>query len=580
MLEPTVSLAFAIQSNKGTFGLLLGSGISRSSGIPTGWEIVLELVRKVATLSGEDCEPDPAAWYAEKFGEQPDYGKLLDMVAKTPSERQALLRPYFEPTENERDQGLKMPTKAHRAIAKLVAAGYVRVILTTNFDRLMERALEDEGISPVVISSADHVEGAQPLAHMHCCVVKVHGDYLDTRIRNTPTELETYDEKMNAFLDRVFDEFGMVVCGWSADWDVALRAAMERAPSRRYSTFWATRGALGQAAQDLVAWRGGNIISTTGADELFVDLESKVTSIEEFNKPHPLSRDIAVASTKRYLRSPEGRIQLSDLIHGLARDLADQIGTGELAQVNIQVDSASVTKRVRTYDALSSTLVAVAEICGHWGDESTAKCLARARERIYAAPPQGGQTLWLDYMRYPATLITYAAMLGASISSNFAAMSSLLKGSIKRFGRDVPVGQRIPPFGMLGNGQDWGRLLEGMGQRYAPLNDWLHDVLWREIGYEFTSKDEFSRHFDHVEILLALASGRTSSATERRWYAPGRFGYKSDSFLEIKEVILDSLKRDGDASPYARCHWFGDNASACETELNNLETFCSQLPWH
>jgi hypothetical protein len=62
---------------------------------------------------------------------------LLDALAKTPAERQQLLRVYWEPSEQEREDGAKRPTAAHRAIAALVAQGFVRVILTTNFDRLM-----------------------------------------------------------------------------------------------------------------------------------------------------------------------------------------------------------------------------------------------------------------------------------------------------------------------------------------------------------------------------------------------------------------------------------------------------------
>jgi NAD-dependent SIR2 family protein deacetylase len=93
-----------------------------------------------------------------------------------------------------------MPTEAHQAIAKLAFAGYMRVITTTNFDRLMERALEEAGVAPVVLSAPDHLEGAVPLAHLKCCVVKVHGDYLDSRIRNTPTELTDYDPRMNTLL--------------------------------------------------------------------------------------------------------------------------------------------------------------------------------------------------------------------------------------------------------------------------------------------------------------------------------------------------------------------------------------------
>ena len=64
MIDPLLALAFGMQSNKGVYALLLGSGVSRSAGIPTGWEIVLDLIRKLAHLEGVDCGVDPAAWYA------------------------------------------------------------------------------------------------------------------------------------------------------------------------------------------------------------------------------------------------------------------------------------------------------------------------------------------------------------------------------------------------------------------------------------------------------------------------------------------------------------------------------------
>src|SRR5438445_4614181 len=120
MIDPLVLLAFSLYSNKGAYALLLGSGVSRAAGIPTGWEVVLDLIRKLAKLEREDCEPDPDAWFKRSHGIDPDYSKLLDAIAKTPSERQQLLRGYFEPTNDEREQGLKVPTATHRAIAQLV----------------------------------------------------------------------------------------------------------------------------------------------------------------------------------------------------------------------------------------------------------------------------------------------------------------------------------------------------------------------------------------------------------------------------------------------------------------------------
>lgn len=248
-LDPVLSLAMSVHANKGIYALLLGSGVSRSAGIPTGWEIVLDLVRKVVALQGEDCGPDPEYWYTTKFDKRPEYSELLGAVARTSAERRELLRSYFEPSDEDREEGRKQPTNAHKAIAKLVRREYIRVILTTNFDRLLEIALEDEGISPTVIASADAAEGAMPLAHSRCTVIKLHGDYLDTRLKNTPEELATYDPRIDKLLDRVLDEYGLIVCGWSAEWDTALRSAIERCPNRRFTTYWCKRGTLTDAAK-------------------------------------------------------------------------------------------------------------------------------------------------------------------------------------------------------------------------------------------------------------------------------------------------------------------------------------------
>ncbi|WP_158285587.1 hypothetical protein [Azospirillum sp. TSA6c] len=50
MSDPLLSLAHSVQSNKGVFAVLLGSGVSRAAGIPTGWELTFDLVRRLAAL--------------------------------------------------------------------------------------------------------------------------------------------------------------------------------------------------------------------------------------------------------------------------------------------------------------------------------------------------------------------------------------------------------------------------------------------------------------------------------------------------------------------------------------------------
>ena len=262
VISPTESLAFSMHANPGVYAVLVGSGVSRTATIPTGWEITLDLVRKLAAVRKETCDPAPAEWYRATLGKEPDYSNLLDTLCKTAAERQQLLRGYFEPRPEDREEGAKQPTAAHRAIATLAAKGFVRVILTTNFDRLTETALDDAGVTPTVLSTPDQVQGALPLIHTRCCVVKLHGDYLDTRIRNTQAELDSYPDEVNRLLDRVFDEFGLVVCGWSATWDRALRQALGagavapvrdvlgRARKRRRGGPAADRAPLGRVGSD------------------------------------------------------------------------------------------------------------------------------------------------------------------------------------------------------------------------------------------------------------------------------------------------------------------------------------------
>ena len=208
MITPTESLVFSMHANPGVYAVLAGSGVSRAAEIPTGWEITLELVKQLANVREQACEPGPEEWYRNTFSKEPNYSELLDALTGTPTERQALLRSHIEPNTDQRDEGAKQPTAAHRAIAALAVNGTIRVILTTNFDRLIETALEEAGVTPTVLSDPNQLQGARPLIHGGCWVVKLHGDYRDTRIKNTQAELNAYDREFNKLLDRILDEFG------------------------------------------------------------------------------------------------------------------------------------------------------------------------------------------------------------------------------------------------------------------------------------------------------------------------------------------------------------------------------------
>lgn len=581
MIDAIHSLAFSIQANRGVYAVLLGSGVSRVAKVPTGWEITLDLVRKLAEVSGEPCEPSPEQWYRKKFRRDPDYSALLDAVAKTPAERQQLLRGYWEASEQEREEGAKQPTAAHRAIASLAVQGFVKVIVTTNFDRLMETALADVGIAPTILSTPDQVHGALPLIHARCCLFKVHGDYLDTRICNTPQELSAYPPEFDALLDRIFDEFGLIVCGWSADWDEALRNALFRAPSRRFATYWTVRGEPSQVAQQLIAHRGAQVIPVQDADSFFKSLQQHVQSLEEFSRAHPLSTAAAVATLKRYLSESRFRIQLADLIDGeIERVLATTTAEKFPVRGGANPDAASVTHRVRAYEAACETLLEMAVVGGYWAEEEHYSVWQRALERLASVTSESGFTFWMELRRYPATLLLYALGLGATEGSRLSLLGRLLSAHVHSETReDVTIVQVLPPSCLFGQGGEVARILEGMDKRFAPLNDWMHNALQSHAKRVIPNDARYTLVFDELEVLIGLSYAHQVG---EGWLPPGAYGYRRQNRTRVLEEIQGSIVKLAERSPFVESRIFGDSVTTCSAALTRFNEFATKLSqrWH
>ena len=579
MIEPADALAFSMHANKGVYAIVLGSGVSRAARIPTGWEITLELVRKLAAVRSEDCEPDPVAWCIDATGRSPDYSELLDALAKTPAERQQLLRGYWEPTEQEREEGAKLPTKAHRAVAELIKLGYVRVVLTTNFDRLLETALQDAGIAPTVLSSPDHIAGALPLIHTHCTLIKIHGDYLDTRIRNTPEELSAYPDEFNKLLDRVFDEFGLIVAGWSADWDEALRTAMTRSPYRRFSTYWASRGAPSEKATDLITRKGATLVPIADADTFFVSVAERVKALEEFSRPHPISKQAAIASLKRYLSEERYRISLDDFVTGEADRALKAVETTAPDVNNRDVNAANVERRVHGYETAMEVMVEAGFVAGRWSKTEQLEPWRRALARFARKSQLSGIPLWLDLQRYPATLLLYGLGIGAVFAERWDSLgllfTTLFKDQYEKERRIVDV---APVLALLEHNADAMKLLPGREQQYFPLNNRLHDHLLSELGNAFPSSEAFTLAFDWFEVLAALCYGMPAATNKGHYWAPpGGFACRQENRGAIFSSIKESLSRRGDSSSFVTSGITGSSAKIGLENLASLDGLIARM---
>ncbi|MYB48615.1 MAG: hypothetical protein F4X72_04995 [Dehalococcoidia bacterium] len=577
MIDPIQSLSFSIQSNPGVYALLLGSGVSRSAGIPTGWEIVIDLVGKLAAANGHSTDTDLEQWYLDKYGEAPEYSKILDSLAKTQSERQQLLRPYFEPNEQEREEGLKQPTTAHRAIARLVAGGHVKVIVTTNFDRLIERALEDEGVVPTVLSTKDQVQGALPLIHTNCCVFKIHGDYMDPRILNSPTELGTYPEEYDELLDRIFDDFGLIVCGWSADWDVALRKAVTRTSSRRFTTFWSVRVEANDEAQRLIEHRQAQVVPIRDADTFFETIQQTVQSLDEYSKPHPFSTEATVESLKRYLSGPEHRIQLSDLIDS-AVDQVLETTSGEVFRLQVRESPTkeSITARIRSYESACTTLIAMASTAGFWAEEDNTRPWERAIERLSTMPSVSDNQFWNRLGTYPGTLLIYTYGMGAVESDRLFAVNRLFRTTVNVDANVLTSGTTTCLTSLVLDRSLLSQrgALEGYENHDLPINNWLYDTLQQPLNRLFSDKLKYSYLFDKFEILVSLAYYHHN----RHWtdyVQPGSFMYRKSNTERILDELEKSIQTLGDESSLVASGIFGIDPGDC---MNVLVHFKTRLP--
>lgn len=311
--DEIAQLGFTAYHLKGAYALLIGSGVSRSAQILTGEQILNDLISKHVSAREIDPPNDLQEWFRQEYGAEASYSAVLQKMANNKELREKALREYFEPTQDDTLNNRKSPQKAHRAIARLVQAGYIKVILTTNFDRLVEHALEEIGIQATIVDSEQSAIGLAPLQHAGAVIVKLHGDYIRGDLKNTEGELSEYSPNMLKVLKRIVNEYGLIICGWSAAWDIALLETITRRQQRRYQLYYGNYGGnLTPQAQELVTHQQGIVVTHSGADMFFEDLE-KVIELYAGKRPRPFNREVAAAEVKRLLGTPNSAIELEEL---------------------------------------------------------------------------------------------------------------------------------------------------------------------------------------------------------------------------------------------------------------------------
>lgn len=569
MIDPATQLSFSVAENPGVYALFIGSGVSRAAEIPTGWEIILDLARRVAMTEGVEGEQDWAAWYRTRFGGEPNYSTLLDALSVTPAERRSILHNYIEPGEGDVEQGRRTPTRAHRAIARLVAAGFLRVIVTTNFDRLLEAALRELGVEPTVIRSVDDLVGAAPMVHNRCTILKVHGDYLDSRILNTDAELASYPTEVDALLDRIMDEYGLVVAGWSADWDPALRAAIMRAPNRRYPTFWAARGEPTAAARDIIEHRAAKLVPVADADSFFEAVQRSVDTLHRTRRLHPDAIGLVLASTKRLLARPEHRIELNDLVVGQVRRVVDGLVEARLPVQVPDVDWDIAAERWDAIEALAEPLARAMGLMGRWGDGGDVELAQGVLGALREQPGVAGNSVLVSLRHYPAYLCFLTYALGLTAAGRFDDLHRWFGLNVARPGdeRRPAASHLFMSFWDEAEPDWWKHRAPEYERRKTAWADYLvdHAVPW-SADYGL-SPGQALHNYNVTELLGGFAAmgsheaGYLASLNEFTWMPYGRLmraeADRAATLARLEDPALHGRLLAAGFSNGSQAHWDG-----------------------
>ncbi len=183
------------------FVLMLGAGASMSSGVKATTTIMTELAGQFGTGSGTDAERFDRLWATAPV-----------------SQRAAMLEPYLK----------QAPSGGYEKLAELIRLGHIDVVMTFNFDRLVEQSLDAIGFNDYkVIIRGEHephvigqlLRERQPRVK----ILKLHGSLQSTDFLFSKEEMLNYPDPLVSII-RELTGRDIIVCGYAFADTCVIRA--------------------------------------------------------------------------------------------------------------------------------------------------------------------------------------------------------------------------------------------------------------------------------------------------------------------------------------------------------------------
>lgn len=206
--------------DEGRLVVFIGAGVSTlpPTCLPSWWQINREVVTAILDVSDDLVTGSSPKTLADAILKRQDSGHL-------PHEYQAELLAsrlsgdkYFKVLQClDGDR----PNEVHLALAALAKAGKVQAVVTTNFDRVLEKAFQKVEANFQVLSHPDHFdEASQNLASLGekgCPILKIHGSAEDpsTLIDTLAQRNVGFSPSKSACLRHLLDQGHWLFMGYS-----------------------------------------------------------------------------------------------------------------------------------------------------------------------------------------------------------------------------------------------------------------------------------------------------------------------------------------------------------------------------
>jgi tetratricopeptide (TPR) repeat protein len=258
------------------FSLFIGAGASYTSGVKTAKEMMEEWAHHLYNLErkiGKTEKPYNDWLIDQDWDDEEKYSVLFEKVYDQKPQR----RNYIEECVKD-----AKPSWGYIYLANIIANRYFNVVLTTNFDDLLnEGSTLYPNFKPLVCAhdsaiSDVRVTSARPK------IIKLHGDFLYDNIKNTVRETEVLDKNMRDKFMQFAKEYGLIVIGYGGNdrsvmdiLDMMIRSDENYFP---HGLYWCIRDEknVSKKVQKLLRRENTYWIKIEGFDDFMAELHERL----------------------------------------------------------------------------------------------------------------------------------------------------------------------------------------------------------------------------------------------------------------------------------------------------------------